>query len=315
MKYHIITYGCQMNRSDSERIAAVLAKKGYQHSPTTQGADLVVINMCSVRQKPVDKIKNQISRLGSQAKIVLTGCVLESDKKYFEKMGVKIKQFQEIEKIKPVSELVPIMRGCDNFCSYCVVPYTRGREKYRSAKVIIKEVKSLLKKGIKEITLLGQNVNSYPDFVGLLRKITALEGNFRIKFITNHPKDFSEQLIKEMASNPKIVKYVHLPFQSGDNTILKKMNRGYTCQQYLVLIAKIKKAMPQVEISTDVIVGFPGETKKQFEKTVAIMKKVKFVQAYISKYSSRSGTVSDKLKDNVPLEEKKRREQVLRKEI
>lgn len=325
MRYFIVTYGCQMNRSDSERIAAVLENKGYKPVKNASQADLVVVNICSVRQKAIDKVKEQITRLCAPKsrlksgrrralpKIILTGCVLDTDKKFFEKLGIEIKQFKKLEKINPKIGFVPIMRGCNNFCSYCVVPYTRGREEYRSQKEIVCEVEHLIKKDIKEITLLGQNVNSYPNFVRLLQKITALPGNFKIKFITNHPKDFSHQLIDEIAQNHKIAKHIHLPIQSGDNRVLKKMKRNYTREQYLALVKKIRIKIPEVEISTDVIVGFPGETKKQFQNTVTLFKKIKFVHAYISKYSPRQGTVAFKLKDNVTLKEKKRREQVLRK--
>ncbi len=322
MKYHIITFGCQFNKADAEKISQLLDKKGYRQSPTTAGADLVVILMCSVRQKSVDKVKNQISLLrqnyGGQnknQKIILAGCILAEDKKSFERMGVEIKKFSDLEKFPPISGLITIGKGCNNFCSYCVVPYTRGREKYRGQTAILKDVKILIKKGFKEITLVAQNVNSFPNFVGLLQKITALPENFKVKFLTNHPKDFSDKLIKEMANNPKIIKYVHLPFQAGDNAILKKMNRHYTRADYLKLIAKIKKAMPGVVITTDIIVGFPGETQKQFEKTVEVMQKVNFKQAFIAKYSPRAGTSAFRLKDTVPLEEKKRREQILLKKI
>jgi len=310
MKYHIAIFGCQFNKADGERISQLLKKKGYKLSPIIKGADLVVILMCSVRQKSVDKVKNQIIRLRNK-KIILTGCVLESDKKMFEKMGVEIKKFADLEKFPPVSGLITIGKGCNNFCSYCVVPYTRGREKYRSQAVIIKEAKILIKNKVKEITLVAQNVNSYPKFTGLLQKITNLPGEFEVKFLTNHPKDFSDKLIAEMAKNPKIIKYVHLPFQAGDNAILKKMNRHYTRQDYLKLIAKIKKKMPEVVITTDIIVGFPGETKQQFTKTLEVMKKVGFKQAFVAKYSPRAGTAAFHLKDNVPMEEKKRREQIL----
>ncbi len=310
MKYYVATFGCQMNHSDSERIAVVLENKGYKPSPTPGEADLVVINACSVREKPINKIKNLIARL-PEKQIILTGCVLKKDKQIFSKLGIVIKQFEKIENIKPITGLVPIMRGCNNFCSYCAVPFTRGREKYRSQKAIITEVKHLSKKKTKEITLLGQNVNSYPSFVKLLQKLTALPGNFKITFITNHPKDFKDELIKEIASNPKIKKYVHLPFQAGDNAILKKMNRHYTRAQYLKLVDKIKKAIPNVEITTDVIVGFPGETKKQFEHTLDVIKKIKFSQVFIGKYSPRPGTASSRIKDSVPLETKKLREQTI----
>ena len=335
MKYHILVFGCQFNKADAEKISQLLLKKGYSQSPTPDGADLVIVLVCSVRQKSVDKVVNKIKNLklkmknrNPKLKIIATGCVLDSDKKMFEKLDVEIRKFQDIEKFPParnasqrtgsrsdaggpLTGLITIGKGCNNFCSYCVVPYTRGREKYRSQTAIAKEAAGLIKKGVKEITLIAQNVNSYPNFVGLLQKITALNGDFKVKFLTNHPKDFSDKLIAEMAKNPKIIKYVHLPFQTGDNAILKKMNRKYTRQDYLKLIAKIKKAMPAVVITTDIIVGFPGETEKQFQRTVEVMKKVNFKQAFIAKYSPRSGTAAFRLKDTVPLIEKQNREQIL----
>lgn len=308
-----------MNKSNSERIAAVLEKTGHKKASRAEGAGLVVINMCSVRQKPVDKTKNQISRLchnsdgQTKPKIILTGCILEADRKRFKEMDVEIKTFKNLRKIKPRTEYVPIMKGCNNFCSYCVVPYTKGPERYRAQKEIIYEVQHLIKRGVKEITLLGQNVNSYPDFVKLLQEITAQQGDFKIKFITNHPKDFSDELINEIAKNNKIAKHIHLPVQAGNNKILKKMRRNYTRGRYLALIKKIKKQIPGIKLTTDVIVGFPEETKKQFQQTVDLLKQVKFATTYIAKYSPREGTAAYKLKDSVPWEEKKRREQILRK--
>jgi len=318
MKYFIFTFGCQFNKADAEKISQALDKKGYKQSPTPSKADLVVILACSVRQKSIDKLKNKITFLrqdgrSKKVEIIVSGCVLASDRQWFKDRDIKIKKFNDLEKFPPLSGLITIGKGCNNFCSYCVVPYTRGREKYRSQTAIVKEAAGLLKKGIKEITLISQNVNSYPNFTGLLQKITALPGDFKVSFLTNHPKDFSDKLIEEMAKNSKIIKHVHLPFQAGDNVILKKMNRHYTRADYLKLIAKIKKVMPEVVITTDIIVGFPGETKQQFEKTVEVIKKINFKQAFIAKYSPRTGTAAFRLKDNVPMEEKKRREQILRK--
>ncbi|MCX6789125.1 MAG: MiaB/RimO family radical SAM methylthiotransferase [Candidatus Gribaldobacteria bacterium] len=319
MKYHILTFGCQFNKADAEKISQLLIKKGYKQSSIPSGADLIVILMCSVRQKSVDKVKNLITRLrqgyGGRGKIIVSGCILPADEKWFDEQNVEIKKFKDLEKFPSISGLITIGKGCNNFCSYCVVPYTRGREKYRSQTAIAKEAQNLIKNGIKEITLIAQNVNSYPNFVGLLQKITAMKGDFKVKFLTNHPKDFSDKLIEEMAKNPKIIKYIHLPFQAGDNAILKKMNRHYTRADYLKLIAKIKKTIPAVVITTDIIVGFPSETKAQFAKTIEVMKKVGFKQAFIAKYSPRAGTASFKLKDNVPIEEKQQREQILLKII
>ncbi len=307
-----------MNESDSERIIGFLENKGYKSAPNMKGADLIMVNACSVRQTAIDRIlglKQKFTHL--KAKKILTGCVLKSDKKKFKEFFdevLDIKEFlgQKYLSISSNSTFVPIMTGCDNFCSYCVVPYTRGREVSRKPEQIIKQVKDLIRKKYKEITLLGQNVNSYKyGFVKLLKKLNALPGNFIIKFITNHPKDFSNELIDTIAKSKKTAKEIHLPVQSGDNEILRKMNRGYTVQHYKNLIKKIHRKIPNVKISTDVIVGFPGETKKQFENTNKLFKEIKFDKAYINKYSPRAGTTTAHLKDNVPWKEKKRRWKVL----
>jgi len=359
MKYHIITYGCQMNKSDSEKIAGILECLEYQKTNKIDLADLVIVNMCSVRQSAVNRVYSfkklfeTIRIKNPNLKTALTGCFLPTDEKKFSQIFnfiFKIKDLSNLPNIliqekdkrkqedlkdylslkpKPdslTSAYLPIMTGCNNFCSYCVVPFTRGREKSRPANDIIQEVKNLIKNGFKEIILLGQNVNSYQDekinFPKLLQMINDIPGNFWIRFITSHPKDLSDELIKTMANCQKVTEYLHLPFQSGDNEILKKMNRGYTRQNYLKLIKKIKKYFSfksqilekrEIALSTDIIVGFPGETKRQFKKTVKIMKKVKFDMAYLAKYSPRSGTTASLLKDDVPNCEKKRREQKLNK--
>ncbi len=206
------------------------------------------------------------------------------------------------------------MTGCNNFCSYCVVPYTRGKEYSRPAQEIIKEVKILVKKGYREITLLGQNVNSYQDrkgFLNLLKILNDSPGRFQIKFLTSHPKDMSDELIKVIGQSKKISQEIHLPVQSGDSQILKKMNRGYTINHYKKLIKKIRRQIPKAKISTDIIVGFPGETKKQFQNTVSLVKEIGFKQAFIAVYSPRAGTAATKLKDDVPADEKKRRKRII----
>ena len=316
MNYYIITFGCQMNKSDSERIAALLEKKGYHPVKDEKQADLIVINICSVRQSAIDRVLNKIQNLSPKnKKIIFTGCILEKDKEKLKKHGEIIK-FKDLFKMKPILKhqegFIPIMEGCNNFCSYCVVPYTRGRERYKEKKRIINEAKNLIKNGYQQITLLGQNVNSYPNFPQLLEEITNLSGNFKLTFLTSHPKDFSDKLINVMAKKEKIIRYLNLPVQSGDDEILKKMNRPYTIKQYKDLVKKIRKKIPDIKLSTDIIVGFPGETKKQFNNTVKLFKEIKFDNAYISKYSPRPGTASSKMKDNIPLEEKKQREKILR---
>lgn len=317
MRYFIRTYGCQQNESDSERIAAFLENQGYKSVKKMEDADLIVVNACSVRQTAIDRIlglKPKLKKL--KAKKILTGCVLKSDKKKFKEYFDEIKSIEEFCKAPTNSSLISIITGCNNFCSYCVVPYTRGREKSRPMDEIIDDAKELVKKGYREITLLGQNVNSYKyGFAKLLKKLNSISGNFKIYFLTNHPKDMSDELIDAIASCKKIVKKIHLPIQSGDDKILKKMNRGYTVKQYKNLVKKIRKKIPDVKFSTDVIVGFPGETKKQFENTVKLFKEINYGVAYINKYSPRAGTAAYKLKDTVSWKEKKRRWNVLNKII
>jgi len=340
MKYFIKTYGCQMNKSNSERIAMTLKKKGYKSAESMESADLIVINACSVRQTAVDRVFGlepkfkKLQALNPKLQTILTGCVLKSDKiklkKYFDEV-LDIKEFlgKNYLSLKPLyssssSAFVPIMTGCNNFCSYCVVPFTRGQEISRPAQEIISEIKTLIGQGYKEITLLGQNVNSYKSkeknnklrtikFPKLLKMVNLIPGDFQIKFLTSHPKDFSDKLIKTIAGCEKVVKEIHLPVQSGDDEILRKMNRGYSVKQYKNLIKKIRQKIPQVKFSTDVIVGFPGETKKQFENTVKLFKEIKYDMAYINKYSSRVGTIATKWKDNISWKEKKRRWIILNK--
>ena len=324
-----------MNKSDSERIAAVLENKGYKPikavfpAEALASADLIVVNMCSVRQSAVNRVYGLVQKFkklkekNPKLTTILTGCILKKDKekfaKYFDYI-LDIKDLLKWPKIKPrysnnFSAFVPIMTGCNNFCSYCVVPYTRGKEISRSAIEIIKEVKNLVNRGYKEIILLGQNVNSYCskliNFPKLLKMLEKIPGNFEISFMTSHPKDLSDELIETIATSKKIKKEIHLPVQSGDDEILKKMNRGYTVKKYTALIKKIRERIPEVKISSDIIVGFPGETKKQFANTLTLVKKLEFSKMYISKYSPRQGTVAFNLKDNISQEEKERRREAI----
>ncbi|PKL72683.1 tRNA (N6-isopentenyl adenosine(37)-C2)-methylthiotransferase MiaB [Candidatus Kuenenbacteria bacterium HGW-Kuenenbacteria-1] len=378
MFYKIITFGCQMNISDSERITTVLEKMKYQPTLDENKANLILINCCSVKQKAIDRIFGQEKNFAKLKKknpsliIALTGCILKKDKKKFKNKVDLIFDIRELSQLKsillsfqtksdspsnkvkeslnPFGKInsanyfhikpsysnktiayVPIMTGCNNFCSYCIVPYTRGREISRSSEEILKEIKNLIKKERKEIILLGQNVNSYKsnvkcqmsnvkttskkskfiNFPSLLKMINEISGDFKISFMTSHPKDMSNELINTMAKCEKIKKELHLPVQSGDNEILKKMNRKYTVKNYLNLVQKIRKKIPKIFISTDIIVGFPGETKKQFENTVKLCKKIKFNKAFISQYSPRAETVAFKLKNDVSKEEKKKRWKIL----
>jgi len=225
-------------------------------------------------------------------------------------LGIKINK----KKLDDFSETgyIPIMFGCDNFCSYCIVPYTRGREKSRPINEIINEAKRLIKHGNKEIVLLGQNVNSYKfGFAKLLKKLNDLPGDFKISFVSNHPKDVTEEVINAIAILPKIKKEIHLPLQSGSDKVLQDMNRPYTVAKYLWLVKSLKSKVPEVKITTDIIVGFPTETEKDFQKTVEICKKVGYELAYINKYSPRKGTAAYKLGDPISWQEKQRRWRIL----
>jgi len=349
-----------MNKSDSERIASVLKKIGYKPASKIDEADLIVVNICSVRQSAVDRVHGLIPKLqriktrNSKLKIILTGCILKKDLEKFRNyfnyvLSIKSldywKDFLRKEnyfyypdprnlefskkfntnylKIKSeyannFSAFIPISIGCDNFCTYCVVPYTKGPLIHRDHKKILKEAQKVIKNGFKEIWLLGQNVNSYHsptnssiNFPKLLKMVNAIPGNFWIRFTSSHPKDFSNELIKVMADCEKVTEYLNLPVQTGDNKILKKMNRPYTVSQYKNLVKKIRKKIPDISLSTDVIVGFPGETKKQFQNTVNLFKEIKFDMAYIAQYSPRPETVAEKMKDNISPEEKEKRAKIL----
>ena len=347
-----------MNKSDSERIATVLESRGYEPASKINEADLIVVNMCSVRQSAVDRVYGLIPKFkklrekNPELKTILTGCILKEDRQKFAKGFDKILKFGDLLKYQPKYQdksvaFVPISNGCNNACVYCVVPFTRGPLVCRDHQEILKEVKNAVQKGCKEIWLLGQNVNDYTsriisefrannkriekfasyslpissllarddtevNFAKLLKMVNDISGNFKFFFISPHPKNFSDELIDTLAKSEKFGGYVHLPVQSGDDKILKKMNRNYTVKEYKNLVKKIRKKIPEIRLSTDVIVGFPGETKKQFQNTVKLFKEIKFNWAYIAKYSPRPGTAAFKMENNVPLEEKKRREKILR---
>lgn len=318
MKYFIFTLGCQMNIADSERIDSFLRSKGNK-ATDEKHADLIVINACSVRQKAVDRIWGKIKIwVPQKKKIIITGCVLPTDKKKLAEKGIKFQDFQnsDFSKIIPYNlspiTYVSIMTGCNNFCSYCAVPYTRGREKSRPLEDIIEDVNKALQAGSKNILLLGQNVNSYQfGFSNLLKKIDSLDGDFEFNFMTSNPHDMTEEIIDTFSKLKKWPRELHLAMQSGDDEILKKMNRKCSSDQYLKLIENLKLKIKNLVLTTDIIVGFPSESEKQFENTLKICKKIGFKKAYISQYSPRAGTVSAKMKDDILPSEKKRRWNIL----
>lgn len=361
LTYHLIVLGCQLNHSDAERLATLLEKIGYKKTNDPYQADLIGVISCAVRQSAMDRIYAQAHKwnlLKEKHPLItlLTGCVLKSDKaklKYKFDILLDMKDIQTLPKlltarhaqisdfipspsylsITPTYEshfkaYVPIMTGCNKFCTYCAVPYTRGPEVSRPAEEIYQEIKNLLAQGYKEIMLLGQNVNSYgqdvkdtrspnyrqtlPTFAELLHEINSWPGDFWLRFTTSHPYDMSDELITVMAEGNHLVEYLNLPVQSGHNEILKKMNRHYTVEHYCERLAKIRKLIPQISLSTDIIVGFGNETDEQFQATADLMKKIGYDMAYISQYSPRPGTSAARVyPDNISKKVKTEREKIL----
>ncbi len=318
-KFYLKTFGCAQNTADSQRIRAKYLMEGYQEVGNYKDADVIIINSCIVRESAenrvyglVDNIRKKYLPAGRQVKIIVTGCLAGITK--------KIKNVDEVLSIKnisydipPVREkdiaLVPISSGCDNFCSYCIVPYARGREVSRNEKEILTEIDKVIANGYKKVLLIGQNVNSWnkDKFYQLLEKV-AQKDLEKISFVSSNPWDFSDDLINVIAKYKNIDRLIHLPLQSGDDQILKKMNRKYTSKDYLDLIKKIKNKVKGVKFSTDIIIGFCGEDEKAFENTIKVCKKVKFEIAYLNKYSPRRGTVSAKMyKNDIPQSVKKER--------
>ena len=349
-RYYIWTIGCQMNKAESQQIASYLDSTGYQVATSFREADLVVLNTCVVRQSAEDRVLGTLGLLKGLKKIrpslsiLVTGCFVDSDierlKGRFPQVdfffrpgafselvswakgqGIAVEQgllrypYNDIGEAPSPCAFVPIIQGCDNFCSYCIVPYRRGREKSRSVEEVVCEVKALVKQGVREVTLLGQNVDSYghdlpnhPDLADLLTELNGIDGLVRIRFLTNHPKDMSLKLIQTVASLDKVCEHIELAVQAGDNDILKAMRRGYTVEQYRELAYDIRRYVPGVSLSTDVIVGFPGETEEQFENTYSLLEEMRFDVVHMAAYSPRSGTIAwRKYEDNVPSEVKKER--------
>ena len=342
-KVYIETYGCQMNLADSEIISGLMSTRGYNITSEIEDADIILLNTCSVREHAEERVIQRIktlSKLKSKKPFILgvIGCMAERLKEElfeidyeidlvlgpdnYRKLPEYINNIEEQKKIcdtqlsevetysdiipsrdSTVTAWLPIMRGCDNYCSYCIVPFTRGKERSRSFSSIIDEAKYLIDKNYKEIYLLGQNVNSYfdsdKDFSDLLSSVANLNENIRIRFMTSHPKDLSDKLIFTIKEHPNICKYIHLPFQSGSDRILKLMNRNYTKKDYLNLIDRIKNNIPGVSLSTDIIVGFPTETEQDFLDTLDIVNKVKFDSAFTFKYSPREGTIAYNFDDDI----------------
>lgn len=348
MKYFIVTYGCQMNVHESEKIAGILEKKGYTPCETREEADIIVFNTCAIREGAEDRVFGNVGNLKKMKKknknliIAVCGCMTQKTQtaeylmRTFPFVDIVIGTFnlpklgEYIDQVKKGRQLelfaegdidetlsyvrtsgenawVNIMQGCNNFCTYCIVPYVRGREKSRKPENILKEIKEIInEKKYKKITLLGQNVNSYGNdipgginFAQLLRQICALEGEFKVSFMTSHPKDLTDEVIEVIASEDKIEKYIHLPAQSGNNRVLHLMNRKYTREKYLEIIKKIREKIPNCRITSDFIVGFPTETEEEFEDTYSLVEQVRFDSIFAFMYSPREGTVASKMEGQI----------------
>lgn len=350
-RYYIKTFGCQMNEHDTEKIKGILSYYGFEEVEDEKVADIIILNTCAVREKPTHKVYSEAGRFKRSGKIIgICGCVAQKDgegilkKLPFVSFVIgprniyKIKEaidlaekgiksvFTEMDSRCTITDLsfpvkrdnpyrayVTIMEGCNNFCTYCIVPFVRGRETSRPPEEIIEEIKKLRDEGYKEVTLLGQNVNSYgkdlgnTSFIDLLERISKIEGIEWIRFITSHPKDFSDELIDYIVANPKICEYIHLPAQSGSNRILNKMNRKYTRDRYLEIVEKLRNSGKYYALTSDFIVGFPGETEEDFEETLDLVNKAKYEGIFAFIYNPREFTVASQWEDSVPLEVKKER--------
>jgi tRNA-2-methylthio-N6-dimethylallyladenosine synthase len=341
--YFIWTIGCQMNKAESARFAAHFENRGLQPASCAEEADIILLNSCVVRQSAENRVVNKLHNLKALKKtrpevvIALTGCLVGANPEelrpefpfvdYFFAAGDFPSWLGEydLQKLVPpnpqVTAFVPIMQGCNNFCSYCIVPYRRGREKSRLPEEIECEVKNLVRAGVKEVTLLGQNVDSYghelagkPSLAHLLSRLNSIQGLLRLRFLTNHPKDMKAELILAVAELDKVCEQINLPLQAGDDGILQAMRRGYTVEHYRRLIEDIRRAVPGISLSTDIIVGFPGESQEQFRHTCDLLSEIRFDMVHAAAYSPRPGTLAAReMKDDVPGEEKKHRLETLEK--
>ena len=349
MKYHIVTYGCQMNLHESEKIAGILKETGYLESAPMEEADIIVFNTCCIRENAENHAFGNIGALKKLKRekknllIAVGGCMVQEEGKakllkekfpfidilfgthnLFElKALIERKRMQKKtvvsllgergeteDGITPVRTSYPnawvnITYGCNNFCSYCIVPYVRGRERSRRAEDILREVQALVEAGYKEITLLGQNVDSYrgedgTTFPELLDRVASVEGKFRVRFMTSHPKDFTEELVAVMKKHEKICKHLHLPVQAGNNRILSLMNRRYTREKYLEDLAILRWEIPDCEVTTDLIVAFPTETEEEFADTLSLVEEADFSSAFTFIYSPRTGTKAARMEGRIP---------------
>ena len=351
LKVYVETYGCQMNLADTEIVLGIMNNSGYSSTQEIDDADIVLLNTCSVREHAEEKIHQRLGTLRKQKLVKpgllvgVLGCMaerlrmelihkhdvdvvvgpddyrrlpqlLERATGGVQGIGVQLSRTETYDDIVPlrtegISAWMSVMRGCDKFCTFCIVPFTRGRERSRTFSSIVREVEHLVEQGFREVTLLGQNVNSYLDgefdFSDLLAAVAAVNPDLRVRFTTSHPKDLSDKLIETIARNNNLCKYIHLPVQSGSNRVLDVMNRTYTREHYIEIVRKIRSSIPYVALTTDIITGFPTETESEHRETLNLLNEIRFDGAYMFKYSPREGTPAFKLVDDIPEEVKGRR--------
>lgn len=357
-KYFTLTYGCQMNESDTERINGQLEELGYQPAEKMDEADIVIMNTCSIRQNAEEKVYGKIGEIKKLKEknphllLGIAGCMAQENKgKLIERMPIidfvigpyhihdlkdiiskedargahvvkternphSVSDYSDLKAVRKskIFAWIPIMQGCNKFCTYCIVPYVRGREISRPVEAICDEIRDLAQEGYKEITLLGQNVNSYgldfrngTDFGTLIRAIDTIDGIERVRYMTSHPRDMTYDMVDAMAASPKVVRHMHLPVQHGCTEMLKKMNRGYTIERFKELVAYVREKMPDVALTTDLITGFPGETEEMHQETLQLLKDIRFDSAYTFIYSPRKGTPAARMDDQIDDETKHRR--------
>lgn len=360
--YKTITYGCQMNESDTERINGQLEELGYQPAEKMDDADIIIMNTCSIRQNAEEKVYGKIGEIkklkekNPRLLLGIAGCMAQENKgKLIERMPIidfvigpyhihdlkdiisnenakgshvvkternphSVSDYSDLKAVRKshIFAWIPIMQGCNKFCTYCIVPYTRGRELSRPVEAICKEIQELANEGYKEVTLLGQNVNSYgldfrngTDFGTLIRAIDKIDGIERVRYMTSHPRDMTYDMVDAMAASPKVVRHMHLPVQHGSTEMLKAMNRGYTIERFKELVAYVREKMPDIALTTDLITGFPGETEEMHQETVKLLKEIRFDSCYTFIYSPRKGTPAARMENQIDDETKHRRLQEL----
>ena len=347
-RYHIWTVGCQMNKADSERMGAALEQLGLEECADAKQADVVVLNSCVVRQNAEDRVVGMLTSLKPwkerhpDSTLALMGCMVGPQQDELKRRFPYVDVFMRPQQFDPlvrrvgdwlgvdvdgcigpmvpghpnVTTHVPIIHGCDKFCTFCIIPYRRGREVSRTVEELVAECRMLVCRGVREVTLLGQNVDSYghdlpgsPDLADLLQAVhDQVPDLWRIRFLTSHPNDMSQRIIESVARLPRVMEHINLPFQAGDDTVLANMRRGYTSAQYRQLVARIRATVPGVAMTTDLIVGFPGETAEQFEHSLEMLRHIRFDKVHVAAYSPRPNTIAfRKMLDDVPQAEKDRR--------